>query len=293
MLDMKKKTAAAKFMKDKWELEDVQVAFICAVKDEYDAFLAYLEHNKIQTRKANKIEAGIGAQRFLLNTKTGDVPCIVVRQLPAGMTAACFVCGRVLERCKPELVVMPGICGGVEGKVNRGDLIVPDITFDYCAGKFNNKGEFQAQSRQRDLPPAVIDCVLGSERHMQAIFDTCDPAVFKAKMKGGNTVLIDRDNIKLVQGPMGTGGSVVNYAPIIDRLKPIQRDMVAYDMEAYAVAYMCDKYFNKKPTPWLVVKGVQDLPTTDDEQKGMYTQAAAQTSIAFAIDVAKRFAQEN
>lgn len=287
------KLESERFMQDKWKLEDVRVAFICAVKDEYDAFLAYLEHNGIKTRKANKIEGGIGARRFLLPSDKGGIPCIVVRQLQAGMTAACFVCGRILERCKPELVAMPGICGGVEGKVNRGDLVVAEMTFDYCAGKFNNKGKFQAQTRQRDMCASVTNCVLGAEHHLKEILATCDPAVFRMQLPGGSPILVDLDSIDLVQGPLGTGGSVVNYAPIINRLKPIQRDMVAYDMEAYAVAYMCDSYYDKTPTPWLVVKGVQDLPSTDDAQKGMYTKAAAQSSVAFAMDVAKRYIQEN
>ena len=69
-------------------------------------------------------------------------------------------------------------------------------------------------------------------------------------------------------------------------MKSHNRNVIAYDMEAYALAYVSTNFLDM-PIPWLVVKGVQDFPNTED--KNMYTKLAAYVSTAIAIDVVRSY----
>jgi nucleoside phosphorylase len=65
---------------------------------------------------------------------------IVVGAAPAmGMPAAAVTATKAISYFRPRLVVMTGICAGRKGKVNYGDVIVADPSWDLSSGKIVEK----------------------------------------------------------------------------------------------------------------------------------------------------------
>lgn len=264
-----------------WKEQNTDVVFVCAVDDEYNAFKEYLKYIGVTIEYSVKIDGFY----FVLNNNPKDIQCILVKQKEAGMVSCACLCGRLLNY-RPQLVVMSGICGGINGKVSQGDIVAASTVYDYGSGKYHQDGTFEPAPYQCQVNAKLSRCINAANEYLKDILDSCAPYVLNVKDDHGNVFTKNESNIHVRQGTFATGASVVNNSSIIEAMRSRNRNVLAYDMEAYALAYTCT-YFSDMPTPWLVIKGVQDFPDTTD--KGMYTKLAAYVSAAVAIDVTKRF----
>lgn len=262
-------------------IQNIDVLLMCAVDDEYDAVKEYLDYNKIALVYSEAVDGFY----FSLNSGKKSISFVLVKQKEAGMVSCACSCGRLLK-FNPKLVVMPGICGGINGKVRQGDILAVSTAYDYGSGKYHADGTFEPSPYQCQIDPRLTRHINASCQHFKEILNTCAPHVLNIKDRNGNTFTKNESNIQIKQGTMATGASVVNNQAIVDAMRSHNRNVIAYDMEAYALAYVCT-YSSDMPIPWLVVKGVQDFPNTED--KSMYTKLAAYVSTAVAIDVVKRF----
>ncbi len=97
------------------------------------------------------------------------------------------------------------------------------------------------------------------------------------------------EDIKVVIGSIATGNKVVkdikkqNKARIFEEIKAIRRDVLAIDMEAYAIGLLA----HHKEIPWVVAKGVQDY--ADDQKNDRYRAFAAHASACFLIEFFHRY----
>ena len=73
-----------------------------------------------------------GTSYLFANVIRGDrnVRIVTLRQLEKGLTTAAITATKALCIWKPSVVVMTGICAGVRGTVNLGDLIVATQCFE-------------------------------------------------------------------------------------------------------------------------------------------------------------------
>ena len=72
-----------------------------------------------------------------------------------GMPSSSALAMKMVERFKPRLIVMLGMCAGVKDKVNLGDVIVADPAWDWGSGKIsqheNGSDVFEAAPHQCTL----------------------------------------------------------------------------------------------------------------------------------------------
>ncbi|MCR5207677.1 MAG: hypothetical protein K6C14_04280, partial [Eubacterium sp.] len=61
---------------------------------------------------------------------------ITSRQNEMGMTAASHLCAHIIEHFRPRYLIMTGIAAGIGAEQIYGDVIVPDIIWNYASGKF-------------------------------------------------------------------------------------------------------------------------------------------------------------
>ncbi len=264
---------------DTHSLQSIDVVFICAQSDEYSAFIEYLQYNNIPMEYYEEIDGHF----FQLSIGLNKTKCIVVQQRMSGMVScACLAC--CLFRYRPKLFVMPGICGGIKGRVAQGDIVVVATTYDYGAGKYLQDGTFEPAPNQLQINNVLFREVGAICQNMERIFDSCPTNILTIKDGNGNTSEKSANNVKIHKGTMATGAAVINNMQIAEAMKEDNRRVIAFDMEAYALAYASTNYADN-PIPWLVVKGVQDYPDTSD--KDIYTKFAATISSAFAIEVVK------
>ena len=223
------------------------------------------------------VRNGVAFRIVEIESTNRSVKLAIATQREMGLVSSAVLSTIALMTYKPQIIIMGGICAGVEGKVSIGDVIVANPTFNHEAGKRTDNG-FEANYTHRGLLRSVDDiCELISEdkellRHIRDSWD------FKTgKPKTELTVHIV---------PMGSGSSVITETQTIEKIAVHNRKITGIDMEAFAVAQSAYETLGTE-TPWLVAKGVQDYANNDKNDESR--EYAAFVSAKFIIEFIKRF----
>lgn len=145
-----------------------------------------------------------------------------------GPVAAALLTSKAVERLKPRLVVMVGICAGISDKVTIGDVVAADVCWDWQSGKFVDRAgeeDFMISPHQLDIDLETRNCVLQFKRD----------AAFWSRFADDSRQL-SLSLPKLVLGPVATGASVLANARVVEKIREEQhRSVVGLDMETYGV----------------------------------------------------------
>ena len=200
---------------------------------------------------------------------------VTARQTEMGMTAAGALAMKMIFLFSPKYVIMVGISAGVAPKNAEeqiyGDVIVPDVVWDYASGKFvssksasvsfGNVG-FIPRPHFVNTDEAMLEAV---ERAMESPENECHVHI----------------------GPMACGSTVVASSEIVEKQIHSQYgNTAALDMESYAVMYAVKEAPAPKPKG-LVIKSVCDY--ADEEKSDQYQKFAAYTSAQFAKLLYEKF----
>ena len=199
-----------------------------------------------------------GVPRTIVHTKIDEM----------GMPAAAATAMKVIFLFRPRYLIMVGIAAGVvkeELEDQRyGDVIVPDVIWNYSAGKFVSPEA--AQIRYGDigfLPRST------SENIPEEIM----PYLRKAVASPDNPC-------HAYIGPMACGSTVVANRELLEKQIYTQYHHTAgLDMESYAVVYAANHANDPRPTP-IIVKSVCDF--ADSNKSDDYQRFAAYSSCEFA-----------
>jgi nucleoside phosphorylase len=190
-----------------------------------------------------------------------------------GMPSAAALAAWMAANFKPRYLLMTGICAGVRGKTNLGDVIVADPTWDWGSGKKTEDDQgspvFRAAPHQRALNARIADVAREC---------TVDEAL-SARIRAGWKHAVPGGTFNIRVGPMASGASVVADRTSVSEIAGQQRDLLGIEMEAYAV--MAAAEYAPEPTPiGIVIKSVCDY--ADPEKADNWQAYAAYTSAAFA-----------
>jgi nucleoside phosphorylase len=203
---------------------------------------------------------------------------VLVSQLQMGMTHAAILTTKSLMLWSPQLVVMTGICAGVKGKVELGDLIVASKVLDYGSGKVVD-GKLQPH-----FEPVMIDSWLWQ---LLEIFKH-DEEVRRAIESESSIPRPDSHPLRIHMGSMGSGAAVVADLDIVDGIVASERKLLGLDMESYAVALATSMSTTSlKRVESFVVKGVVDF--ADSQKDDSYHDYAAYASAAFVKKFLDRY----
>lgn len=250
----------------------VDVVLMTAVEDEY--------------RVVCKIFKNIFAEYFengfkycLVNCEIIDGVNIVIavfRQNNMGLVSASMTATYALNKFKPNLLLMCGVCAGVKDKANLGDLIIFSPVYDYGSGKYC-ADHFLPDYRQHQINGVVrpivekMCCDINLKREIRDAWEN----------QSGKPIT----ELEIHIYPGGSGAAVITDEGVVEELKTHQRTLGAIDMESYAIAEVANAAMTKE-IPWLVVKGVQDFATP--LKNDQYREYAAFVSGVFI----KKFLQE-
>lgn len=192
-----------------------------------------------------------------------------------GMTMAASLTTRAILGLKPRLVVMSGICGGREGKIQQGDILVAEQTFDYSAGK-KQADEFK--------PRPVLYTL--NEKISGIIKNQID------EKYSGNEIAewwdgpVPVDLVNIYLKTMACSSAVIDDGKTLKDISLHQDDVYGVDMESYGVALAASALDAK----WIVAKGVQDFGNgSKNSTENSYRQFAAFSSAVLIIDVIRNF----
>ena len=143
-----------------------------------------------------------------------------------GMVQAALLTSKLVDRVKPRLVVMTGICAGLPGKTNIGDVLLADPVWDWQSGKrMKEAGEPKFSISPHQI--AVDSAVRSRFEQLRA-----DRQAFALIAAGRNEATVLP---KLVIGPVVSGSAVLADGTIANNIREQHRDLCGIEMEAYGV----------------------------------------------------------
>ncbi len=198
-----------------------------------------------------------------------------------GMVAASTLTTKLIYNFCPRYVVMTGITAGVKNKVNMGDAIVAEYTWDYGAGKeiVDAKGN---KKHKNTIQQIHIDAALSNMIRQLQLDDKFIEAV-----KREATVRKPKNKFQVILGAVASGAAVIADP---DKVKDIidnqVRDLVAVEMEIYGVYYAAKWAIRPRPL-FVAIKSVCDY--ADAEKNDDFHEYAAYTSVKVFEKLAKEY----
>jgi nucleoside phosphorylase len=173
-----------------------------------------------------------------------------------GMVSSALTTASLISLLKPRLVVMSGICAGVRGKVNMGDVLFADPAWDFQSGKRVRDGK----NTQFSMRPHQIPTPHKIRRHMELIRDDKDALTKLTSDFDGDAPGITR----VVLGPVASGSSVLADGEVVKEIRAQHQDLIGIEMEIsglYAAAHAASA-----PQPkFFAARGVCDFADPDKD----------------------------
>ncbi|WP_419236669.1 5'-methylthioadenosine/S-adenosylhomocysteine nucleosidase family protein [Serratia fonticola] len=191
-----------------------------------------------------------------------------------GVTWSSQVATRVIEKFKPKMLFMTGICAGVSGKSVLGDIIVGDPVWDWGAGKISEDEHgnvvFLPEPHQISINRKV----------REGFRDLSQDHTFLKSLALSWPGITTIPNIKIA--PMACGSSVIANQTTVDDIADKHRKVTAIEMESYAVMAAASSY----NIYCAVIKSVCDLgdKNKSDNIQNYCAYASASVAIKFIAE---------
>ncbi|MGQ7245682.1 phosphorylase family protein [Salinicola sp. V024] len=195
-----------------------------------------------------------------------------------GMTASSILATKMILKFKPRYVVMAGITAGVRDKVNLGDVVIADPSWDYGSGKqtLSDEGShFHAAPNQISLDPFIKSRAskLSSDKEFLSELAKYWPT--------------DLPNVVKVHiGPVASGAAVLEDTALAKHIQSQHRKLMGIEMETYGVYAACQD--SPLPQPKAIsLKSICDF--ADSDKNDTYQEYAAYTSASAVKMLVERY----
>lgn len=192
---------------------------------------------------------------------TGKMNGVDVALLKSGIgkVAAAIGTTLLLEHCKPDVVINTGSAGGLDPRLNVGDIVV------------------STEVRYHDADVTAF----GYEPGQMA---QCPPAfIADAKLIETTEQCVKELDMNAVRGLICSGDAFINGAEPLARIKTTFPNVAAVEMEAAAIGHVCYQF----KVPFVVVRAISDV--ADKESHTSFDEflpvAARQSSLMVAAIV--------
>lgn len=249
------------------------VAILTALREERGRVLEAFAGATTWTKEVRS-----GAEFDVGTVQSGEsrLRIVVAQQNSMGMVPAAILTMKTLTSWRPCLVVMCGICAGVRGKANLGDVVVAKHLFDYGSGKLVGGNVLVP-----DYEPIPVDDDLCGYAEALA----CDKAWLRGVKDAWAGAHPDTE-LQIQVGAMASGSAVVANDAVVHDIQQHKRSLTAIDMEGFGVARAVTSALQPR-VPFLVAKGVQDY--ADDFKDDRYREFAAYASAQFVREFLERY----
>lgn len=188
-----------------------------------------------------------------LELKLGDYRGVAVVLSTPGLVSTAIATTKAAQAFKPRAIAMSGICGGIQGEVDLGDLVVPDVSWNYQAGKIV-QGKLKPELLQVTIPPKL-------RASLQQI--VCEDL---SRSLRDDMMWPDLVSRKILMLPMVSGSQVVADPAIGQSIIDQSRKVAALDMEV-ASLYSAARDFYNGGGIFFAAKTVVDLADADKDDK--------------------------
>ncbi|MFQ2785240.1 response regulator [Aeromonas caviae] len=251
---------------------DYDVCIIAALEKEINPFRAHIDSLAASEEFSCQ---DFHFQSGQLKTTATPLKIALVTLPRMGLVTSAIYTMKAITLLKPKLMIMPGICAGVKGKVNLGDLIVADPCWEWQVGKIESE-KFRHETYQINLNGFSKGLVQTySKEKLNEHWTTCS---------------VKRpDQIPTLHiGALASGSSVISNEEKVQEIAEQHRKLLGLEMEIYSVYSACSVGW-PKPN-FMAVKSVCDFG--DNTKHDDYQEFCAMFSSKFVIDVLQENARK-
>lgn len=172
-----------------------------------------------------------------------------------GMPVSAAISMKVINKFNPKLLIMTGIAAGVEGKVNLGDVLIPNQIWDWGSGKITDSEDGTALL----FDPETITI---NEQLATEMKDIASKGLYVEGIKREFQGNPPTHSLTIQVGPIASGASVLADSKTIELIKEQKRSVIGVEMEAYGVL-VASKLCAAEPMKTLIIKSVCDFANAD------------------------------
>lgn len=207
----------------------------CALQEERNPYVTLISGKQV-------IRGGIDCFDIEIGGKKGSA--ILLPQM--GLVNAAVTAGLCIDRFRPSVVGMSGICGGFKNRAYMGQLFVSSMVYEYQSGKWASDG-FQQEPYQVPTDHTTLT-ELKALTNTEGLISELEEG-FKGKRPP--------DQQKPEMGVFTSGSAVIADKQYISQIEAIHRKVNALDMEVFAVQRAAELSPHKPPC--ICAKTVVDL----------------------------------
>lgn len=164
----------------------------------------------------------------------------------------------------PRYLIMTGIAAGIGANQIYGDVIVPDVIWNYASGKFVSPHESAINFGEVGFKLRPIS------------LETDKEVIRLVRERIGDPT----NEFHLHIGPMACGSAVVANREVVDKqIRSYLPETAGLDMESYGVAYAA-KFCSEPQPKAILIKSICDF--ANSKKSDEYQKFAAYTSSQFA-----------
>ena len=222
------------------------------------------------------VELGDIAYETAAFTRDGVLHSIALFHIEEyGMVASAASTMRIIYELRPRYVIMVGTCAGIaKSDVEEqivGDIVIPDIVWNYTAGSF--------------VVPEKATITYGDVGFIPYVEKLCTSEEMLTYVR---EAMSSPDNDCHVHiGPMACGTAVVATNKIMqNQIYTQMADTAGLEMESYGVYFSCKNCGAPRPDP-VIIKSVCDYANDDKDKR--FQRLGAYTSCQFAKFFLERF----
>jgi len=194
-----------------------------------------------------------------------------------GMVSTSLLSAKIIEALRPRLIAMCGICAGVRGKVELGDVLLADPAWDFQSGK----RVFDKEDYTFAIAPHQLSVAQIVRGHVEQLRSDSG-ALAKIASDFESAPRLPRIHI----GPVASGSAVLADGKIIEEIKAQHRELLGVEMEIYGLYAAAASASAPAPTAF-ALKAVCDF--ADSNKADDVQRFAAYTSARVLANLMERF----
>lgn len=234
----------------------------CALQEERNPYVA-------QFRNAKRIIRG---SIDCFDISIGDQKGSVILLPKMGLVNAAATAAVCIDRYKPCVVAMSGICGGFHPRAHLGQLFICEMAYEYQSGKWSTDGFLQEPYQvQTDQTVITLLAALASQEELLAQLEAGFPGTRPSQQHAPAV------------GIFTSGSAVIADKNFLNQIEQIHRKVHALDMEVFAVQRAA-QLSTQKPA-CICAKTVVDLcDNSKDDKIHSYGSYISAKFVAKAIE---------
>jgi nucleoside phosphorylase/CheY-like chemotaxis protein len=230
----------------------VDVVVMTALSDEYEKVLDLPFNWSAPIELDEQIYYQLGS----VSSEGRSISVAAICALRMGPVPAATLACKAMAHLRPRIIGMTGICAGIKGSANLGDVVAATEVFSWESGKLI--GDTHEPFQPEPVSVTVSDSVLAKFQRIQSDRAWLDE-VRRDYGRGAPA-----SSLEVIMGPMATGSPVVSDADVVERIRKINRKTIGIEMEAYGALFAARSWRTSPPLAFCL-KAVSDFASKDKD----------------------------